>query len=301
MVDSFELKMDFHSDWTAMLKKAIQSFGYVVAPNLDDRDISITYFNLQRRRISSRPRKLLISKEFSCPPVNSAGLELIKEKGTKGEDLIPHQSTRLLDPIFDDDLLNDWDIHHLHLGMTIQPNGFVERTGPVLFARVTNDSIFLIDVMVHGRGHQPWIKKKLIEIIHTNWPDSIEHLKLKGIHSVEFNPSDENIGELREGNVNVILQMADGTIYPPLGGGFMTSGVSAEAVHTSNYYVHLIRNVEKYVTDNLENLVKDAEKDGVIIGPKLHFNLIELRNDSVSIGERNSRYVFKFPIARKSQ
>jgi len=103
--------------------------GYVVNPNLSNRDISITYFNLQRRRIASAPRKVVLSAEFSCPSTHIAGLELIKTKAANGEDLVPHQSTRLNDPSFDDALLNDWDIHHLHLGTTIQPNGFVERTG----------------------------------------------------------------------------------------------------------------------------------------------------------------------------
>jgi hypothetical protein len=292
------LIMDFQSDWSSFLKTEIQSMGYVIDPNLKQRDISITYFNLQRRRIVSIPRKLIVSAEFSCPATYTAGLEMIKAKATNGNDLLPHQSTRLNDPNFDDALLNDWDIHHLHLGTTIQPNGFVERTGPVLFVRVTNDSLYLIDVMDHGLGHQPWIKKKLLESIHKNWPESIAHRKLKGITSVEFNPTDQDIGKLRKANVNLIYQMDDGTIYMPLGGGVMTSGVSAGAVNDSNYYVHLIRNIERWVKDNLSRLIEDAAKTGVTLSDDLHFRLAHLGNDSVSIFEEKSRMLWKLPIKK---
>ncbi len=296
MDTTVEFKMDFHSDWTAMLKSALQELGYVVDPNLDPSNISITYFNLQRRRISASPRKLFVSREFTCPTNLDTGLDLIKNKIKIGDDLFPHQSTRLNDPNYNDPLLNDWDIHHLHLGTVVQTSGFVERTGPVLFARITEDSFYMIDVLDHGSGLQPWVKRRLIEIIHSNWPESIAQYRIKGILSVEFNPSDEEIGKLRKSNLNSTLQMDDGTIYAPPGGGFTTSGSSVEAVLTTNKYTHLIRNIEKFIRDNVDNLILDAAKAGVTIGPRLDFKMIELRNESVTIVDTNTGFAFRFPI-----
>jgi len=293
-----QMNIDFRADWVAILKAEICSLGYKVDPKLDTRSISETYFNLQRLRISATPRMVLISREFSCPADLTSGLELIKDKASKGEDLRPHQSCEFADPNYNDRLLNDWDIHHLHLGIQIQANGFVERTGPVLFARVTHDTFYLLDVMHHGHGHQPWIKKILVEIIHKNWPDSIAECRLKGIVDIEFNPSEQEIGQLRKANINTMLKMDDGTIYGPLGGGFIGSGISLEVVEESNYHFHLIDRIERYVKDNHSGLMNDAVASGVKISNQLHFRLIGICDDSVSIYEQNSRTLFRIALQK---
>lgn len=54
-----------------------------------------------------------------------------------------------------------------------EPNGFVNRTGPVLFARFDEQNAYLINVWSHGN----WTNQDMIRIIHNNWPESIEDLK----------------------------------------------------------------------------------------------------------------------------
>jgi hypothetical protein len=44
-------------------------------------------------------------------------------------------------------MLNDWGIHHLHLGTKISKNtGFVERTGPLLFVKFEKNVAYFIGV-----------------------------------------------------------------------------------------------------------------------------------------------------------
>lgn len=298
--NSPDLTFSLHEDWAAALKHEIQSMGYVVDPKSDYRDIPIIYFNLKKRRISSTPRKILISKEFSCPSEFLTNLDTLKQKVTRGDNLVPHQSTRLSDPNYDDALLNDWDIHHLHLGINMRADGFVERTGPVLFARVTEEFFYLIDVMQHGGGNQPWIQKKLLEIVHANWPESISHRALKGIVSVEFNPSDQEIGRLRRAHVCGIYQMNDGTVYMPPGGGVATSGRSTDVMQAYGHYSHLLNNVELYIRENIDKLIEDALQAGAKLGSKLHFKLVELSNEKVSVFEESSGVLFRLPFQKNA-
>jgi hypothetical protein len=297
--DSPELTFSLHEDWASALKHEIQLMGYIVDPKIDYKEIAITYFNLLKRRISSKARKILVSKEFICPPDLVQNLEIIKGKVTRGDNLVPHQSTRLNDPNYDDALLNDWDINHLHLGITLRPDGFVERTGPVLFARVTDDIFYMICIMEHGPGNQPWIQKKLLEAIHKNWPESIAHRALKGVVSVEFNPTDQEIGQLRKGHVFGIYQMDDGTVYVPPGGGATTSGRSADVMNAYVHYTHLLNNIELYVRQNIKKLMDDAVKTGAKLGDKLHFRLVELGDSACSILEENGGVLFRLPFQKR--
>lgn len=67
-------------------------------------------------------------------------------------------------------MLNDWGIYHLHLGTTIQSDGFVEQDNDeLLFARITPTKFYLINVMKHG----DWERKLIVEILHSNWPETI--------------------------------------------------------------------------------------------------------------------------------
>lgn len=296
MATKSDIEMDLYSNWVSNIKLQLKAWGYSLTVGKTDREIAIIYFNLLRRRISSKRRNIYVSKEFSCPPQYDVALELIKAKIKNGEDLVPHQSTRLSELIYHDDLLNDWDIHHLHLGTNLQTNNFVERTGPVLFARVTADSFYFIDVKVHGNGHQPWFQTKLLEIIHHNWPETIARYRIVEASEVEFTPTEGETKQLRNGHVNVIYKMNDGTIYAPVGGGITTSGGSIIASMKELEYNDFFRRIEKYIKDNIETIRLTAKNEGKILGNILNFELKELLDGSIYISEVKSGFVFKIDL-----
>jgi hypothetical protein len=53
-------------------------------------------------------------------------------------------------------LLNEWGVHHLHLGAapSSRDPSLIERSGPVLFARINPDDFYAINVYSHGAWEQ---------------------------------------------------------------------------------------------------------------------------------------------------
>ena len=142
--------MDFVGDITAILRERLVTLGYLLSPELSDEAVRMRYFNLQHRLIPQRPRNVHRANSSTCPPNLHAGLTFVEGKIIRGEALRPHLSCGILDVSYSDSLLNDWGVYHFHLGTTLRDDGFIVRTGPVLFARMTENDAYLIDVREHG-------------------------------------------------------------------------------------------------------------------------------------------------------
>ncbi|MHB1654649.1 MAG: hypothetical protein ACYCVD_19680 [Desulfitobacteriaceae bacterium] len=264
----FEIEIDFLSDWASILSNVLVAKGYRLSDNEDICKISHRYFNLQKRLIAPNPRRIFIANEFSCPSEYLAGLEVLKDKIQKGEDLRTHLSRKISNLDYNDSLLNDWGIYHLHLGSELDNNGFIKRTGPVLFARFDDSNAYFINVMPHGT----WSNQEMPKILHSNWPNSISHYRLKS-DGVEVNLTDAEINMARKGNVQTIIEVQHGVVYAPIGGGYTTSGISIDAVMMSYDYLRRIKTFEDQIKSNINELAANASKQGYNLGEKLKFNL----------------------------
>src|SRR5262249_60253000 len=112
-----------------------------------------------------------------------AGVAAVEIELAAGADPTPRLSRKLLKRGFNDKMLNDWGIHHLHLGLSMEPEGrFITRTGDVLFVLFRDDDAYLIDVREHGA----WCDGDLVEIVHTNWPETIRQFRLEGVNGFEL-------------------------------------------------------------------------------------------------------------------
>jgi hypothetical protein len=256
---------DFYSDWIKHMKDQLTSSGYESKPEDSPDETGLKFFNTLRSRIPIKPRKILTSKEFSCPLDLQDGLNLLKGKIEKGEDANPHlgmriskNDKRLLNASYDDGLLNDWGIHHFHLGPALEPRRFkqrfIKRTDSVVFAKVTDDVFYLVNVMKHGN----WTNRQLLEIIHSNWPDSISRHR-SGSWNIEYNPKDEEIKKLRRG-VAYAIRLSDGTVYHSIGGGYATSGVSIDVIDRRDYYATRVRQIEQHLRENIEELIPECRQ-----------------------------------------
>lgn len=269
----YKIKMDFYRDWISHLRKVLAQAGYT--PATDPEDISMQYFNLLRRLIPPVPRKVLVAKEFTCPPELQSGLNLVREKIQQGIDLRPHLSKKIVDLDYDDDLLNDWGIHHLHLGTTLDADGFVKRTGPLLFVRFDELNAFFINVM----GHGSWTNQDMIRIIHRNWPESIERFRIKGFAGLSKSITDKDIKEFRAGHVISFIEPEPGVIYAPPGMGITTAGTGVKVVLASDHYARIMRKYEDVIRDNIDELADKIKAEGVDLGKELSFILkIEGKN-----------------------
>ncbi|MFJ8267239.1 hypothetical protein [Peribacillus asahii] len=279
---TFDLKIDFKRDWIAFLERMLIKEGY----NREDisSDVRFQYFNFVRRLISPLPRKVLISKEFYCPEELKEGLDIIIEKIQKGVNLKPHLSKNILNLNYHDDLLNDWGIHHLHLGTTIDKSGFSNRTGPVLFVRFDNKHAYIINAMKHGS----WAKQEMIRIIHNNWPKSIESFQLNGVTAASPALTDKQYKEARRSRSIVLVEAEKGAVYGPLGMGYATSGHSVEVTRTCDFFAIRLREYEKYIKENIGSLVRRMRGKGIEIRGNLNF-LLGIENDVVYAFEVNNR------------
>lgn len=281
------ISIDLNGDWAQILRNRLTAAGYSVNPFDSPDSVCVKYFNVLKRRISQLPRTVVVSAQFTCPPQHAAGVALISQKARNGEDITPHQSKGLLDLNFNDSLLNDWDIQHLHLGTVSEQSGFIQRTGPLLFARVTDTHFYLIDVLNHG----DWTRQRLVEIVHNNWPDSLSNHKYPGALGLEYKPSDDDIRRLRRAGVDIAIQVSDGTVYGSIGGGYTTSGLSADVVSTCNSYWYLLWECEAYVKQHIQELIEIARQHGVQMTAPFCFRL-GCDNDNVYAIETNSRFGF---------
>ena len=248
------------------------------------------YFNAVRRRITPCLRKLIRSSEFSCPPELTGGLEDFEKKVRSGQDITAHSSRSLKETAYNDNLLNDWGIHHFHLGQVLENDGFLSRTGPVLFALVTDTDFFEINVYQHGN----WSNLDIVEIVHANWPDVIERYRLKGVVGLTVIPDSETVKNFRNMHMNTMLQMKDGTVYASLGGGYMTDGTSTEAVMDAGRHMRAIKAWEDWMRSNTDKLIDKLRGSGVDETKSLAVRL-EMDGESVYIvcPEYNVRFDFK--------
>lgn len=277
---------DFSADWKAYLQQNLASQGYQADPLESIDSISHKFFNVQRRKIHQTPRQVHESREFQCPATQVKGYQALKAKFIAGGDVTPHLSKRLLESDYDDYLLNDWGIHHFHLGENIENSGFIERAGPLLFAYVTPTDVFCINVFPHG----VWAEQELIRILHRNWPDAISNFRLNGALSLERSLSNDDIAKLRKAGIQALIQI-EGVVYGPMGGGYSSNGTSTRAVLETIKYKKLVRALETHVKEHLPALVDEIRKHGFAPANPPAFSLL-VNEDGFYAVETHSKVAF---------
>lgn len=232
----------FKKDFADICRKELEDVGFVTS-SISDKDIAIRYFTIFLRLIVSKPRKIVKSKDFSCPCDLQKGLSILEEKIVNGYSLLPHQSKSIIKLSTEDLLLYTWSIHHFHLGESVESDGFIKRTGPVLFAYVTDDTFYMIGIKNHGT----WSDKNLIQTIYDNWPNLLQKWKIDG-QPVE-NLDSVEIGKLRKCHVNTLVQLKDGSSFIGPGRGITTAGSPLEA---TMIYNNILRDLYLFV-DGIKN------------------------------------------------
>jgi hypothetical protein len=284
------MDIDLYRDWIAHLRSELSAYGYETAQLRSAEAVAHTFLNLTKRLVKSIPRAVLKTKTFSCPNELLPGLALVEQKVAAGEDLSPHLSKLLRDPSFNDPLLNDWGIHHVHLGATLDSDGFASRTGHILFARFDNSNAYFIDVLPHGS----WSLQRLIKDLHDNWPDSIKRFSLNGAIHSGTPISDKDKETLRKKNVNTMANTGGDMVYAPIGGGFMTSGISMQVVIQSVRYAARLRQMQKTIIDNINSIAAEAKEKGLNFPDNPRFELQIDEDDNFYAAEVNCMLAVPF-------
>jgi hypothetical protein len=229
---------------------------------LSDSDVPLHYFDARRRRVALAPRTIRLADDFICPPEQEGGWKALQEKIVKGEDINSHLSTRHASLFNSDGLLSEWGVHHFHLGTTPHPThaGFVSRTGPLVYALVTDQAFCAINVYTH----QSFEDSTILESIHRNWPELIRRYRAKGVTGGVW--TQEQRRAIRSKHANVLTRTKDGTVYMTIGIATSAAGISFEIIKQADFFQDQVRafqdNFEKQSLAKLLPLLQQQGLDG---------------------------------------
>lgn len=249
------LEIDFYADWIEFLRAKLTEYGDPPDAFTPNEKIEFEYFNVVKRAIVPKPRQVHLPNGFVVPADLEVDFHKFVEDATSGANLNPYQSRTLKDAEYDDLFLNDWGVHHFHVGRAVEADGFVARRDPLLFAQVTSDGLYVCGFFSHGA----WADYDVMETIHANWPTSLERLKLVGIRPVSERPTSEELKKARRAGLMVPLQMLDGTVYMSPGGGISTARLAVDVVSNADRHRDWIRNVEDQVRKELPRVLPQIE------------------------------------------
>jgi hypothetical protein len=232
-------------------------------------DQLITHGAWLARFVPRRPRRVHRSAELSASAKateHSAALKAIVEKIERGEYLTPHLS-RGVNVAYESGadsgrtplgrrrdrhlLIADWNIHHLHLSTTLEPDGFVTPTGDLLFAAFALDDVYLIGIYPHGS----WALKDLITVVVRNWPEAGIVHEMRGITGVSPEPTDEERLQLRTAGVTGPIAV-DGKVYMTF--GQTTAGTPMKLKRNVNAVMHTLRELRENGAASLAEIARSA-------------------------------------------
>lgn len=253
-----KLNADFLSDLVASVRSHMaKKWGAEIA-RINDGNILALFFDSQRRTISARARNIRAADDFNCPQAQENGWKALQNKIRSGEDIGPHLSTRHRSLFSLDGLLNEWGVHHFHLGVRPhhQRPDYIERSGPVVFALVDETTFYAINVYDHGN----WEETSIIESLHRNWPEVIGSYRLRGITGEQLSALQRRT--IRKQRFQAAVTTRDGTVYGPIGGPISSAGTKLDSVCQADKWSAEIRNLQSRFEAELYKVVPLLEQRG---------------------------------------
>ena len=234
--------------------------GVALPPGADAHLALIEVFHFKRRILRPMPRNVVWSRELQARALSDdhrLAVERIARELEKGVCTKPRMTKSVRVPGYNDGLLSDWGIHHLHIGEKLGRDGFIERGGPLLFVFVVQATAYLIDLLDHGSFED----EELIEILHGNWPRVMASWLAPGVVPGSLSPKFTSAQrKMMRGKFTIATETRDGTIYVAPGGGIMTSGHSSEAVRQAHRVLNLVHPAKVWVADHAEWIAAQVER-----------------------------------------
>lgn len=252
---------NFNEDYKHLILLSIKKYfeidldneKYSYLKNLEPQDLYIRYLSNSKRIPPAKPRNVHLSKEL----INSDLYNTYKDKVDNITELL--KSGQSIKPYLNRDvkhifkkncpkdfLLNDWDLYHLHLGELIPNANFCNRTKYVLFCRITENDVYLIQILDHTEDSS-FACRQLLTIIRDNWIEQYNVHKLNGISTIggkEVN--DFEYRQLREAGICTILNI-DGECFISPNMGVSGSGDSSKDVRVAIKQFNLLEILKEHI------------------------------------------------------
>jgi hypothetical protein len=275
------------------------------------RDLLVVYANWRSRFVDASPRNVHISAKLRANPLYVdaqfvPAVAQIQRDLRIGFDVRPYLS-RLVLVGYDgvrrtkqkvankqklaelrdlDLLLNDWGVHHLHLSTIMEPDGFVERTGPLLMAAFTPQDAYLIDIAPHGS----WGDVDLLRTMVREWPDAGLMHELRGVLGLSRTHTDAEYTMLRRAGIAAFFEI-DGKFFTPRE-SLSTGGTTFKSVRRADDLLARVADFkERFSADPGFVARTMAEKGNIPVpSPDLHFEFFEL---GYGVVERQTGFRFR--------
>lgn len=301
-----KLMQTFEADIREFVLRTLP-YDHAIRPDLEtqrDSDLLIIYLNWRKRLILKRPRTLHASFEFTANPLLSDAayadpLAHIQNLIRSGGDLFPHLSERVsvgyeksAKPTFNrrrdlDLMLYDWEVYHLHLSTAPWKDGFVQRTGPLLFAVFKPDDGYLIDIFPHGA----WTRNRIFEIMVDNWPKAGLVREMPGILDVERDLSEEDRAMLRSAGINSNRVKRNGKILS-IGGGLTSAGTSAQCSISALRIMRALSSWAKHLAANPKTFSELIQGAGLETHEQEDVHVMFHEDDRPYLCDRASKVAF---------
>lgn len=245
-------------------QKLTEEFGTY---SLGKYDSIYLYQRYKCRIVDKKPRKVLEKINLLVPQVYQSTYQKIISDIESGNDLKKYQSRNLKKLDYDDDMLSHWGIQHFHLGQTLDNDGYVKRTGDLLFIHFSEKNAHILGFFKHGS----WVDLDLIETLHENWPHELAIYKSGGGVS---NLSESDYKTLRKKHVNANITVKDGTEYFCPGMGVTANGAPAIAAINSQKVIFMFNRSFEIIRENivliLESDPKQLTSETITIGMEIN-------------------------------
>ena len=182
---------------------------------------------------------------------------MLEDAFATGGDIWPWQSKFIDRPSFEDGLYNAYRVMHFHIGTVLEPSGYINRLGELLFAIVDPTSVYEIGIYRHG----DWYELDILDIIDKNWPKLLDAVTIHALDIAHCPSTREEVKAIREANIVSIIKLKSGRIVAPPGGGVATDGTSIEAVHSADFWAKLLRNGEKAIIADIREQIRNGDME----------------------------------------
>jgi len=297
-----QIETNFIDDIRSGLTAELQQFGHD-PPEMtgdarkDAHRVCMAHFNARSRRITPHPRATHWSRELhacttTLTPDIRKGLHAVDRELQVGDDVTVRLSRQLRKRTLKHDaMLNDWGIQHVHLDAVNRSGG----TNEVLFALVHRHDAYLIDVRPHGS----WADGDLVEIIHENWPQTIDRFRCNAVR-LTFEITDAERRTLRDKHANSAFQTKDGTVYQPMGGGVAMSGANIGAVLWGDHLLEMARRIEDFVHEHVAWVGDLVESEAGRRPDRVALHLLNVSEDHalVYVDDELRQFAFRVPVEK---
>lgn len=266
------VQSDFITDLRDLVARSLATNGFAADASEDAYSLVVRHINVQHRRIQPRPRPTIRSNELNehestLSDAQRKAIRRIDDASRRGDDLTPYLSRKVVGEKkrgdFNDRLLCEWDVHHMHLGDGVDADGKVTGTKEILFVLARDEALYLIDVL----DHQAFADQRLFDIIASNWPPLSARFEMGPAPRAGGIVSAQDRTLARASGVNAVTVGANGKSYLAIGGGISTDGSSASVGREADRLLNDITDLEASYRANGDEI---ASALGTMTGQAIH-------------------------------